>query len=164
MFGIPQVYIYLILATGSAAAGAGITYKVQQSRIVSLEASIDSANASNAAKAVRILEQRIEDGEKIETRIKELANAEQAVRDDLVDDINRLQSKVTDLSRRLRTNTASPDDSEAAAKVGDLFQSCVRRYTELERFATEDRLAGLNCEERYDSLRTKILGTKGAKK
>jgi wobble nucleotide-excising tRNase len=163
MFGIPQVssiYIYAGVALVSAGLASAGTYKIQQSRIESLKSDIANQNAANATKAIRLVESRIAEGEKIDARQKELADAEQAIRDGLVGDVNSLQSKVTDLSRRLRANSATAADSKAASKVGDLFQSCVGRYTELERFATEDRLAGLSCEQRYDSLRAKVLGAK----
>ena len=161
MFGIPQVssiYIYAGVAIVSAGLASAGTYKIQQSRLESLKADIASQNAANATKSIRLVEARIQEGEVIDARIAELSKAEQAIRDSLVGDIGSLQSKVTDLSRRLAANSATAADLKAASKVGDLFQSCVRRYQELERFATEDRLAGLSCEQRYDSLRNKVIG------
>lgn len=163
MFGIPQVssiYIYAGVALVSAGLASAGTYKIQQSRIDSLHADIANQNAANATKAIRLVESRISEGEKIDTKIREMASAEETIRASLISAANSLQSKVTDLSRRLRANSATAADLKAASKVGDLFQSCVGRYTELERFATEDRLAGLSCEQRYDSLRAKVLGAK----
>jgi hypothetical protein len=160
VFGIPQVssiYIYAGIALVSAGLASAGTYKIQQSRLESLKTDIANQNAANATKAIRLTEQRIQEGEVIDARIAELSKAEQVIRDGLVSDLGGLQSKVTNLSRRLAANTCSPADLKAASKVGDLFQSCVRRYQELERFATEDRLAGLSCEQRYDSLRAKVL-------
>jgi hypothetical protein len=163
MFGIPQVssiYIYAGVALVSAGLASVGTYKIQQSRLLVLRADIANQNAANATKAVRLFEARIQEGEAIDARIAELSKTEQVIRDGLVNDVNSLRLKTSDLSRRLRTNSASAADRKAASKVGDLFQSCVARYTELERFATEDRLAGLSCEQRYDSLRNKVIGVK----
>lgn len=160
MLGIPQVssiYIYAGVALVSAGLASVGTYKIQQSRLESLKAEIANQNAANATKAIRLVESRINEGEKIDTRIREIASAEEAIRASLIDDVNSLRLKTSDLSRRLRTNTCSPADLKAANKVGDLFLTCTERYQELERFATEDRLAGLSCEQRYDSLRKKVL-------
>jgi hypothetical protein len=161
MFRIPQVssiYIYAGVALVSASLSAAGTYKIQQARIESMKADIANQNAANATKAIRLVESRIQEGEKIDARIAELSKSEETIRASLIDDVNSLRLKTSDLSRRLRTNTCSPADLKAANKVGDLFLSCTERYQELERFATEDRLAGLSCEQRYDSLRTKVIG------